>query len=204
MSKTLRNELRVGSEYTRKHIIEYGIIAEDAVKAENQYTVKEMMDDFYRDFIDRKLDALQGINWEQLFDIMKKVKLDKNDKTSKELDKIQESIRKEIGKIFSSDPIYKDMLKADMISKILPEYIVDKYDDAASRIEAVKVFYGFAGYFIDFWASRKNIFSDTNIASAIPYRIVNENARIHMENITAFNRIAEIAGDEVAEIAEDR
>ena len=203
VSKTLRNELRVGSEYTRKHIIEYGIIAEDAVKAENQYTVKEMMDDFYRDFIDRKLDALQGINWEQLFDIMKKVKLDKNDKTSKELDKIQESIRKEIGKIFSSDPIYKDMLKADMISKILPEYIVDKYDDAASRIEAVKVFYGFAGYFIDFWASRKNIFSDTNIASAIPYRIVNENARIHMENITAFNRIAEIAGDEVAEIAED-
>lgn len=35
VSKTLRNELKVGSEYTRKHIIECGIIAEDAVKAEN-------------------------------------------------------------------------------------------------------------------------------------------------------------------------
>ena len=118
LSKTLRNEL-IPSDYTKRHIAESDFIAADTNKNEDQYVAKEMMDDYYRDFISKVLDNLHDIEWKNLFELMHKVKIDKSDATSKELIKIQDMLRKKIGKKFSQDPEYKVMLSAGMITKIL-------------------------------------------------------------------------------------
>ena len=84
LSKTLRNEL-IPSDYTKRHIAESDFIAADTNKNEDQYVAKEMMDDYYRDFISKVLDNLHDIEWKNLFELMHKVKIDKSDATSKEL-----------------------------------------------------------------------------------------------------------------------
>ena len=183
LSKTLRNEL-IPSDYTKRHIAESDFIAADTNKNEDQYVAKEMMDDYYRDFISKVLDNLHDIEWKNLFELMHKAKIDKSDATSKELIKIQDMLRKKIGKKFSQDPEYKVMLSAGMITKILPKYILEKYEnDREDRLEAIKRFYGFTVYFKEFWASRQNVFSDKAIASSISYRIIHENAKIYMDNL---------------------
>lgn len=203
LSKTLRNEL-IPSDYTKRHIAESDFIAADTNKNEEQYVAKEMMDDYYRDFISKVLDNLHDIEWKNLFELMHKAKIDKSDATSKELIKIQDMLRKKIGKKFSQDPEYKVMLSAGMITKILPKYILEKYEtDREDRLEAIKRFYGFTVYFKEFWASRQNVFSDKAIASSISYRIIHENAKIYMDNLDAYNRIKQIACEEIEKIEEE-
>ena len=49
---------------------EMGVIRDDELRAEKQQELKEIMDDYYRTFIEEKLGQIQGIQWNSLFQKM--------------------------------------------------------------------------------------------------------------------------------------
>ena len=69
LSKTLRNAL-IPTESTKIHMEEMGVIRDDELRAEKQQELKEIMDDYYRTFIEEKLGQIQGIQWNSLFQKM--------------------------------------------------------------------------------------------------------------------------------------
>ena len=73
---------------------EMGVIRDDELRAEKQQELKEIMDDYYRAFIEEKLGQIQGIQWNSLFQKMEETMEDIS--VRKDLDKIQNEKRKEI------------------------------------------------------------------------------------------------------------
>ena len=112
LSKTLRNAL-IPTESTKIHMEEMGVIRDDELRAEKQQELKEIMDDYYRTFIEEKLGQIQGIQWNSLFQKMEETMEDIS--VRKDLDKIQNEKRKEICCYFTSDKRFKDLFNAKFI-----------------------------------------------------------------------------------------
>ena len=74
LSKTLRNAL-IPTESTKIHMEEMGVIRDDELRAEKQQELKEIMDDYYRAFIEEKLGQIQGIQWNSLFQKMEETSI---------------------------------------------------------------------------------------------------------------------------------
>ena len=89
LSKTLRNAL-IPTESTKIHMEEMGVIRDDELRAEKQQELKEIMDDYYRTFIEEKLGQIQGIQWNSLFQKMEETMEDIS--VRKDLDKIQKEV----------------------------------------------------------------------------------------------------------------
>lgn len=70
VTKTICNELRP-TEITRRNIEEMDIIKEDEILNENQQKLKNIMDDYYRSFLNEKLLEINDIKWDDLFKVMK-------------------------------------------------------------------------------------------------------------------------------------
>ena len=72
VAKTLRNELRpVG--HTQEHIIQNGLIQEDELRQEKSTELKNIMDDYYREYIDKSLSGLTDLDFTLLFELMNSV-----------------------------------------------------------------------------------------------------------------------------------
>ena len=65
LSKTIRNSL-IPSAETARNIEAKGIIGEDELRAEKRQQLKEIMDDYYRSFIEEKLLTMHDIEWQPL------------------------------------------------------------------------------------------------------------------------------------------
>lgn len=61
LSKTLRNAL-IPTESTKIHMEEMGVIRDDELRAEKQQELKEIMDDYYRTFIEENLVKFKEYN----------------------------------------------------------------------------------------------------------------------------------------------
>ena len=176
LSKTLRNAL-IPTESTKIHMEEMGVIRDDELRAEKQQELKEIMDDYYRAFIEEKLGQIQGIQWNSLFQKMEETMEDIS--VRKDLDKIQNEKRKEICCYFTSDKRFKDLFNAKFITDILPNFIKDNKEyteeEKAEKEQTRVLFQRFATAFTNYFNQRRNNFSEDNISTAISFRIVNEN-----------------------------
>ena len=54
-----------------------------------------------------------------------------------------------------------------------------------------------SSYFLGFSENRENMYSDENKASAIGFRIVEQNLPKYLDNIRAYRKCIEFAGDEL-------
>ena len=108
LSKTLRNAL-IPTESTKIHMEEMGVIRDDELRAEKQQELKEIMDDYYRTFIEEKLGQIQGIQWNSLFQKMEETMEDIS--VRKDLDKIQNEKRKEIELLITGYNLGVDYIK---------------------------------------------------------------------------------------------
>ena len=108
LSKTLRNAL-IPTESTKIHMEEMGVIRDDELRAEKQQELKEIMDDYYRAFIEEKLGQIQGIQWNSLFQKMEETMEDIS--VRKDLDKIQNEKRKEIELLITGYNLGVDYIK---------------------------------------------------------------------------------------------
>ena len=69
IAKTMRNSL-VPTESTKRNIEKNGIIIDDQLRAEKRQQLKEIMDEYYRTYIDNKLSNValtRTIDWKELF-----------------------------------------------------------------------------------------------------------------------------------------
>ena len=201
LSKTLRNSLiPVGS--TLKHIQEYGILEEDSLRAQKREELKEIMDDYYRNYIEMHLRDVHDIDWNELFEALTEVKKNQTDDAKKRLEKIQEKKRKEIYQYLSDDAVFSEMFKEKMISGILPDFIRcnEGYseEEKEEKLKTVALFHRFTSSFNDFFLNRKNVFTKEAIATAIGYRVVHENAEIFLENMVAFQNIQKSAESQIS------
>ena len=204
LSKTLRNAL-IPTESTKIHMEEMGVIRDDELRAEKQQELKEIMDDYYRTFIEEKLGQIQGIQWNSLFQKMEETMEDIS--VRKDLDKIQNEKRKEICCYFTSDKRFKDLFNAKLITDILPNFIKDNKEyteeEKAEKEQTRVLFQRFATAFTNYFNQRRNNFSEDNISTAISFRIVNENSEIHLQNMRAFQRIEQQYPEEVCGMEEE-
>ena len=92
LSKTLRNSL-IPTKYTKENIEKNGIMLEDQLRAEKRQEFKEIMDDYYRYFIDETLSNVRLIDWKSLFEKIELNVRNNTKETKNELEKIQKQKR---------------------------------------------------------------------------------------------------------------
>ena len=109
IAKTMRNSL-VPTESTKRNIEKNGIIIDDQLRAEKRQQLKEIMDEYYRAYIDSKLSNValtRTIDWKELFQAIENNYKQNTTKTKNELEKKQKEKRAEIYKILSDDEEFK-------------------------------------------------------------------------------------------------
>ena len=205
LSKTLRNSL-VPVLNTQENIEKNGIIIEDELRAEKRLELKEIMDDYYRYYIEKKLNNIRKIDWSPLFQAIEKNVKNNTAKNQKELEEIQKEKRAELYGILKEDEDFKKMFGAKLVSDILPDFIkstVSNADEIQKKLDIVKLFNRFMSSFTDYFENRKNVFSKEEKSTSICYRVVNDNAWIFYQNLVAYSKIKEDAPDEIDKINEN-
>lgn len=186
LQKTLRFELKpIGKSL--EHIETKGLIAEDEKRAEEYKRLKEIIDLYHKDFISEALSevVLEGIEeYERIF-----FDTQRDEKTQKEFEKLQEKMRKQIRKAFESHTNWKHFFKKELITKVLPDW---KHEDITEQDrEIIKNFKKFTTYLTGFHENRKNIYSAEAIHTAIAYRVIHENLPVFLQNKKLFEAIKE-------------
>lgn len=196
VTKTLCNRL-IPTEITAKYIKEHGVIDADQERNMMSQELKNILNDFYRSFLSENLVKVHELDFKPLFIEMKKYLETKDNKEA--LEKAQDDMRKAIHDIFESDDRYKKMFKAEITASILPEFIlhngVYSAEEKEEKMQVVKMFNGFMTSFSAFFTNRENCFSKEKISSSACYRIVDDNAKIHFNNIRIYKNIADKFAD---------
>lgn len=181
LSKTLRFELKpIGK--TLEYIEKKGLITEDETRSEDYKRVKELIDEYHKEFIHQALSGIRlgGLDrYEELFFIQ-----NRDEKTQKEFEKLQDELRKQIVAGFKAHKAFANIDKKELIRVDLPKFLKDEKDR-----EIVKKFDSFTTYFTGFHENRKNIYSDKAQHSSIGYRVIHENLSIFLGNKRAFELV---------------
>ncbi|MEE1269210.1 MAG: type V CRISPR-associated protein Cas12a/Cpf1 [Treponema sp.] len=191
-SITLRNRLiPVGK--TQENLEKANMLEEDFSRAKAYVEVKKIIDDFHRSFIEDVL-SKANLNWKELYEkidsFQRETDKAKKAKNQKDLQPMQVKMRKAIVKIFKDDERFDKLFKKELLSDLLPEIIKSAPENEISNKQtALDVFKGFATYFTGFHENRKNMYSEEDKATAISYRIVNENFPKFYANIKLFEKI---------------
>jgi CRISPR-associated protein Cpf1 len=188
LSKTLRFELiPIGD--TLKHIEEKGIIKKDEDLYVSYQNMKNIIDNFHKDFIELSLkDArLSGL------ETFKNLYWSKNDFKNEEnfqdeFQKIKAELRKSVISNFVKNSeikgVFEKLFKKELITSILKDYLKEERD-----LTEVEKFQKFTTYFTGFNENRKNIYSDKEQSTSIAYRIIHENLPKFLDNLEVYEKI---------------
>lgn len=183
-SITLRNRL-IPMGKTEENIQKF--LESDKNRADKYPGAKQLIDNLHRDFITEILSTL-SFDWQPLANAIDAFQKTKDAKDKKNLQTQQANLRKQIAKAFSSSEKGKKLFSKELFTELLPEYIKGKVDEKASE-EIVKEFDRFTTYFTGFYDNRKNMYSDEEQATAISFRLVNENFPKFLANAKLFQEI---------------
>lgn len=180
LSKTIGVELKpVGN--TEKLIEARKLIEQDEQRAEDYKIVKDIIDRYHKDFIDKCLNSVKI----KKDDLEKYVSLAENSKKNeKKLNEVKEEMRKQITKAFEKNSF---LFNQNLIKKYLPG------SDSVSEEEkkVVNKFSKITTYFDAFYKNRKNLYSGDAKSGTIAYRLIHENLPMFLDNIASFNKISE-------------
>ncbi|MBS1781727.1 MAG: type V CRISPR-associated protein Cas12a/Cpf1 [Bacteroidetes bacterium] len=192
LSKTLRFELKpIGK--TLEHIQTKELISEDDQRAKSYQKMKKTIDGFHKHFIELAMSTVKLTKLEtfqELFNASPERK--KEESYKKELEKVQDSLRKEIVKGFSTGEakeIFAKIDKKELITELLEQWIQQQKEDDFYFDEKFK---NFTTYFGGFHENRKNMYSDKAQSTAIAYRLIHENLPKFLENIKIFEKIKSV------------
>lgn len=168
------------------------LLAEDEHRSKSYEYVKQYLDRYYKDYIDKILPMvkLDGLNeYAELY-----YKLNKTESEKKEMQKVEDKLRKQIADALTSNKKYNTLFKKDVI-KDLPDFLTD-----AEEIERVKEFFEFSTYFSGFFNNRKNMFTAEEKSTGIAYRCINENLPRFLDNVKSFGKVKTVAPEIVESI----
>lgn len=188
LSKTLRFQL-IPQGKTLEHIEKNGILNHDDKRAKDYKTVKILVDNYHKFFIETALSALPPQDWQPLEAAIQNNNHLRTPETQKKLEEQQTEMRKKIAKHFKNQEIFNDLFGAKLFKELLPAYM--KTSELSNDLykDAVDTFKKFSTYFTGFHETRKNIYKSEPIATAIPHRLVHENFPKFLSNITAYETL---------------
>lgn len=186
LSKTLRFSLIPYWE-TEEYFMNRHLLDEDEVRAENYTKVKEYMDRYHRDFIEKVLNTVVLNNVDEYSELY--FKRNKSDAENKKIEELEATMRKQISKYFrdysvSGEKIYPLLYKSELIKKLLPEFLTQEEEKTI-----LAQFNDFSTYFQGFWENRENIYTDKAQSTGVPYRCINDNLPIFLDNVKSFEKI---------------
>ena len=186
LSKTLRFKLipqgKTRDTFEKQHILET-----DFQRAEEYALMKNLIDRYHKAFIERVLSDFRFPEEKLSAYASLYYKSDKEKKEAETLQKMAEDFRGIISKAFSNDPVYKDLFKKELFTKLLPAF------DARTEEEKTLTdhFKGFATYFTGFNENRKNMYTGDGKVTEIAYRIVDQNLPKFLDNARVGKRVME-------------
>lgn len=212
LQKTLRFELKPVGE-TASFIEDFKseglrkVVSDDEKRAEYYQVVKQIIDDYHRDFIEESLthfsEQVTKADLEKAFDVYKKLKsanAEEREKKLKEWKDLQKKLRGQVVKCFSesnrarfSRIDKKELIKEDLINWLVAQNREDE-------IPTVETFSNFTTYFTGFHENRRNIYSKEDHATAISFRLIHENLPKFFDNVLSFQKLQ----DEFSELQFDK
>lgn len=186
LSKTLRFSLIPYWE-TEEYFMKRHLLDEDKERAKSYIKVKEYMDRYHRDFIEKVLNTVVLNNVDEYSELY--FKRNKSDAETKKMDELEATMRKQISKCFrdysvSGEKIYPLLFKSDLIKNLLPEFLTQEEEKTI-----LAQFNDFSTYFQGFGENRENIYTDKAQSTGIPYRCINDNLPIFLDNVKSFEKI---------------
>ena len=218
LSKTLRFELKpVGK--TLENIEKNGILERDNQRAVGYKSVKKVIDEYHKAFIERilsdyerKLDDLQRSVWDDsLNEFYRLYHLPTaTPKRKDDLAKVQETLRKQISDCFKKDRQYGRLFGKELIREDLAEFVrtplfenyilSQKGNENLGEVEIHRIqegiiqdlsqFNDFTVYFSGFHENRRNMYVPDNKATSIAHRMIDENLPKFIDNMDVFEKIA--------------
>lgn len=186
LTKTIGVELKpVGK--TQELIEARKLIEQDDQRAEDYKIVKDIIDRYHKDFIDKCLNCVKI----EKDDLEKYVSLAENsNREAEDFDNIKTKMRNQITESFKKNPLFVGLFKKELITNYLPNFVSEE-----ERV-VVNKFSKFTTYFDAFNDNRKNLYSGDAKSGTIAYRLIHENLPMFLDNIASFNIISETGVNE--------
>lgn len=186
LTKTIGVELKpVGK--TQELIEARKLIEQDDQRAEDYKIVKDIIDRYHKDFIDKCLNCVKI----EKDDLEKYVSLTENsNREAVDFDNIKTKMRNQITENFKKNPLFVGLFKKELITNYLPNFVSEE-----ERV-VVNKFSKFTTYFDAFNNNRKNLYSGDAKSGTIAYRLIHENLPMFLDNIASFNKISETGVNE--------
>lgn len=186
LSKTIRFEL-IPQGKTLEKINEYGIISDDEHRAESYKKVKKLIDEYHKSYIQKTLQNAKLTGMDEYLDVY--LKNPKDEKDQKRFVSCEADLRKQLKKILESGEEFKFLFSKELFSKLLPEYKLVRDNPDMKRLLAE--FEGYTTYFKGFHENRRNMYTDEEKSTAIPFRMINQNLPKYVDNMICFKNFYE-------------
>lgn len=215
LSKTLRFELKPVGE-TAERIEDFKsqalneIVQQDKKRADDYQQIKELLNDYHRDFIDTVLSTsiLSAEEIETAFECYIKAAASAEKPAKDAYGKVQDTLRASIAKAFTEGQKEIMLFDAKLFNEqgtgknkqkpVLWHWLKNRLDKKlVSREEyengekLIKSFDKFSTYFTGFNQNRQNIYSKEAQSTAVSCRVVHENMERHFSNCLRLERIKE-------------
>lgn len=186
LTKTIGVELKpVGK--TQELIEARKLIEQDDQRAEDYKIVKDIIDRYHKDFIDKCLNCVKI----KKDDLEKYVSLAENsNRDAEDFDNIKTKMRNQITEAFRKNSLFTNLFKKNLIKEYLPAFVSEEEKSVVNK------FSKFTTYFDAFNDNRKNLYSGDAKSGTIAYRLIHENLPMFLDNIASFNTISEIGVNE--------
>lgn len=180
LTKTIGVELKpVGK--TQELIEAKKLIEQDDQRAEDYKIVKDIIDRYHKDFIDKCLNCVKI----KKDDLEKYVSLAENsNRDAEDFDNIKTKMRNQITEAFRKNSLFTNLFKKNLIKEYLPAFV------SVEEKSVVNKFSKFTTYFDAFNDNRKNLYSGDAKSGTIAYRLIHENLPMFLDNIASFNAIS--------------
>lgn len=201
LSKTLRFELKPIGQTLQFIMSKGGILEQDERLANSYAQVKEIIDEYHKAFIERRLAGFElKYDSEDKKDSLQEYFMYYNMKYKEERDKntfkqIQGNLRKQIAERLSKDEAFQRIDKKELIQQDLISF-VETQPNCGDKRALIEKFRNFTTYFSGFHENRKNMYSAEEQSTSIAYRLINENLPKFIDNVQAFSKVM---GTEVSE-----
>ena len=204
LSKTLRFELKPVDE-SADYIEQYGsdyikeLVKADDKRSGDYQKIKSLIDDFHRDYIDRRLSGQKELTAPVDTDTGELVitpqdleaafytysDLKNNPIEKKEWESCQADLRKKLVKIFSDT---SNLFGKTLITKSLPSYLksMGRWEEHQELVES---FGKFTTYFTGFDENRKNMYVADDKVTSIANRAINQNLPKFFDNLLVYKNI---------------
>lgn len=157
------------------------LIEQDDQRAEDYKIVKDIIDRYHKDFIDKCLNCVKI----KKDDLEKYVSLAENsNRDAEDFDNIKTKMRNQITEAFRKNSLFTNLFKKNLIKEYLPAFVSEEEKSVVNK------FSKFTTYFDAFNDNRKNLYSGDAKSGTIAYRLIHENLPVFLDNIASFNAIS--------------